>query len=181
VALRTTLRVPAGLSARTRGRRPWDSFFFRVLAGSLLVSLPVLAVVGLLTVIARPRSICLTPFSRAITAAGEDVRLATEQQRSSTQQVVLAIEHIAEGSRWVAATAQEIASAAARQGELADDLARSGWESAEIPETHRTENDQKALARVIPLVSKKSRRRSPDAPGADASVLGWKEEADGGA
>jgi hypothetical protein len=41
---------------------------------------------------------------------------------------VLAIEHIAEGSRSVAETAQEIAAAAARQGALATDLAGSGWE-----------------------------------------------------
>jgi methyl-accepting chemotaxis protein len=34
-----------------------------------------------------------------------------------------AIEHIAEGSRSVAATAQEMASAAASQGDLASDLA----------------------------------------------------------
>jgi methyl-accepting chemotaxis protein len=68
---------------------------------------------------------------RAMTEVGGDVRLASQQQRSSTQEVVLAIEHIAEGSRAVAATAQEIASAAARQSELAADLASSGWESAE--------------------------------------------------
>jgi hypothetical protein len=42
--------------------------------------------------------------------------------------VVLAIEHIAEGSRSVAVTAQEISAAAARQGELAADLAGSGWD-----------------------------------------------------
>jgi len=63
---------------------------------------------------------------QAMTKAGVEVRRATEQQRSSTHSVVLAIEHIAEGSRSVAVTAQEIASAAARQGELAADLAGSG-------------------------------------------------------
>jgi methyl-accepting chemotaxis protein len=57
------------------------------------------------------------------------VQLANQVQRSSTEQVVLAIEHIAEGSRSVAATAQEIAAAAARQGELAADLAGTRWES----------------------------------------------------
>jgi hypothetical protein len=41
--------------------------------------------------------------------------------------VVVAIEHIAEGSRSVAITAGEIAAAAASQGELAADLAGSGW------------------------------------------------------
>ena len=35
--------------ARTRRRRPWDSFFMRVLGGSLLVSLPAVAILGLLT------------------------------------------------------------------------------------------------------------------------------------
>ncbi len=67
---------------------------------------------------------------QAMTKAGDEVRLATDQQRSSTEQVVLAIEHIAEGSRSVAVTAQEIASAAARQGELAAELAGAGWEAS---------------------------------------------------
>jgi hypothetical protein len=38
-----------------------------------------------------------------------------------------AIEHIAEGSRSVATTARDMASAAVSQGELAADLAGSGW------------------------------------------------------
>jgi len=54
--------------------------------------------------------------------------VASQQQRTSTNEVVLAIEHIAEGSRSVAVTAQEIAAAAARQGTLAADLAGSSWE-----------------------------------------------------
>jgi len=62
---------------------------------------------------------------KAITQVGGQVQLATEQQRSSTEQVVLAIEHIAAGSRSVAVTAQEIASAAALQGVLAAELAGS--------------------------------------------------------
>jgi methyl-accepting chemotaxis protein len=66
---------------------------------------------------------------QAMTEVSGQVQVATQQQRSSTEQVVLAIEHIAEGSRSVAVTAQEIASAAARQGALAADLAGSGWES----------------------------------------------------
>ncbi len=71
---------------------------------------------------------------RAITEVSGQVQLASQQQRSSTQEVVLAIEHIAEGSRSVAATAQEIASAAARQGQLAAELADSGWERADEPD-----------------------------------------------
>jgi methyl-accepting chemotaxis protein len=67
---------------------------------------------------------------RAMTEVSGQVQLASQQQRSSTQDVVLAIEHIAEGSRSVADTAQEIASAAARQGALAADLAGSDWERA---------------------------------------------------
>ena len=55
------------------------------------------------------------------------VQVATQQQRSSTAEVVIAIEHIAEGSRSVAITAGEIAAAAASQGELAANLAGSGW------------------------------------------------------
>ncbi len=66
---------------------------------------------------------------RAMTEVSGQVQLASQQQRSSTQDVVLAIEHIAEGSRSIADTAQEIASAAARQGALAADLAGSGWET----------------------------------------------------
>jgi methyl-accepting chemotaxis protein len=56
------------------------------------------------------------------------VQLATQQQRASTDEVVAAIEHIAEGCRSVATTAQEIAEAAASQGRLAADLAGAGWE-----------------------------------------------------
>jgi methyl-accepting chemotaxis protein len=72
---------------------------------------------------------------RAMTEVSGQVRLASQQQRSSTQQVVIAIEHIAEGSRSVAATAQEIAAAAARQGELAIDLAGSGWKDEDGAES----------------------------------------------
>jgi len=68
---------------------------------------------------------------QAITEVSNQVQVATQQQRASTEEVVLAIEHIAEGSRSVAITAQEIASAAGRQGALASDLAGTGWESSE--------------------------------------------------
>ena len=68
---------------------------------------------------------------RAVGEAGDKMHIEHQQQRSSTEQVVLAIEHIAEGSRSVAVTAQEIASAAARQGALAAELAGSGWESTQ--------------------------------------------------
>ncbi|MFI4978664.1 MAG: hypothetical protein ACHQC8_08325, partial [Solirubrobacterales bacterium] len=64
---------------------------------------------------------------QAMAEVSGQVQLATQQQRTSTEQVVLAIEHIAEGSRSVAITAQEIASAASRQGALAAQLAGSGW------------------------------------------------------
>jgi methyl-accepting chemotaxis protein len=53
------------------------------------------------------------------------VQLSTLQQRSATAQVTEAIEHIAEGSRSVATTAQDMASAAASQGALASGLAAS--------------------------------------------------------
>jgi methyl-accepting chemotaxis protein len=65
-----------------------------------------------------------------MTEVSGQVQLASQQQRTSTNEVVLAIEHIAEGSRSVAVTAQEIAAAAARQGMLAADLAGSSWEGA---------------------------------------------------
>ncbi|GAC1672186.1 MAG: hypothetical protein PVS3B2_13980 [Candidatus Dormibacteraceae bacterium] len=67
---------------------------------------------------------------RAMTEVSGQVQLASQQQRTSTKEVVLAIENIAEGSRSVAATAQEIAAAAARQGALAAELAASGWEKS---------------------------------------------------
>ena len=67
---------------------------------------------------------------QAVAELSGNVQLDTQEQRTSTQQVVLAIEHIAEGSRSVATTAQEIAAAAARQGILAADLAGSGWDGA---------------------------------------------------
>jgi methyl-accepting chemotaxis protein len=65
---------------------------------------------------------------QAMAEVSTQVQVATQQQRTSTEEVVRAIEHIAEGSHAVATTAQEIAAAAARQGELAADLAGSGWE-----------------------------------------------------
>jgi methyl-accepting chemotaxis protein len=68
---------------------------------------------------------------RAMGEAGDKMQHEHQQQRLSTEQAVLAIEHIAEGSRSVAVTAQEIASAAARQGTLAAELAGSGWEGSE--------------------------------------------------
>jgi methyl-accepting chemotaxis protein len=65
---------------------------------------------------------------QAVAELSGNVQLGTQEQRTSTEQVVLAIEHIAEGSRSVATTAQEIAAAAARQGILAAELAGSGWD-----------------------------------------------------
>jgi len=65
---------------------------------------------------------------QAVVEAGGQMHAAHQQQRTSTEQVVLAIEHIAEGSRSVATTAQEIAAAAARQGELSGQLAGKGWD-----------------------------------------------------
>ena len=56
---------------------------------------------------------------REVAMAGGHMQAAHQQQRASTDEVGFAIERIAEGSRSVAITAQEIASAAIRQGELA--------------------------------------------------------------
>jgi methyl-accepting chemotaxis protein len=64
---------------------------------------------------------------KEMTDLSTQVQLSTQQQRSVTAEVMEAIEHIAEGSRAVAITAQDMASAAASQGELAADLAGSGW------------------------------------------------------
>lgn len=68
---------------------------------------------------------------QAMAEVSSQVQLATQRQRSSTDDVVRAIEHIAQGSRSVSITAGEIASAALSQGALAADLAQPGWESAE--------------------------------------------------
>jgi methyl-accepting chemotaxis protein len=54
------------------------------------------------------------------------VQLSTHQQQTAAAQVMEAIERIAEGSRLVAATSQDIAAAAARQGDLASGLAGTG-------------------------------------------------------
>jgi methyl-accepting chemotaxis protein len=58
-------------------------------------------------------------------ALNTQVQVSTQQQRSATAEVMEAIEHIAEGSRSVATTAQDMASVAASQGQLASDLAGS--------------------------------------------------------
>ncbi len=59
------------------------------------------------------------------------VQLATQQQRANVEQAMVAIEGIAQGSRSVAATAQEIALAASHQGDLSTDIAWSGERSAQ--------------------------------------------------
>jgi methyl-accepting chemotaxis protein len=65
---------------------------------------------------------------RTMAEASGRVQLATQAQRSSVEQAVVAVELIAERCRSVAATAQGIALAASRQGELATDLAWSATE-----------------------------------------------------
>jgi hypothetical protein len=74
---------------------------------------------------------------RAMAEVSNQVQLAAQQQRSSTDEVVQAIEHIAEGSHSVSKTAGEIAAAALSQGALAADLAQPGWKGAEeaLPES----------------------------------------------
>jgi methyl-accepting chemotaxis protein len=73
---------------------------------------------------AQQMSIWLSMMETMAEASGQ-VQLATEQQRSTVDQAVLAIGDIAASSRLVAATAQGIALAASRQGELAAELAWS--------------------------------------------------------
>ena len=62
-----------------------------------------------------------------------EVQVSALQQKSATAQIMESIENIAEGSRSVAATAQNMASAAARQGQLTSDLA-----GFDIPGAERT-------------------------------------------
>jgi methyl-accepting chemotaxis protein len=57
--------------------------------------------------------------------ASGQVQLATQNQRFTVEQAVLAMANIAESSKAVAATAQEIAVAASRQDELGAELAWS--------------------------------------------------------
>ena len=71
----------------------------------------------------------------AMTEASGQVQLATQVQRSTVDQAVVAIEHIAESSRSVAATAQDIALAASRQDRLAAELSDSWDEHLTIRET----------------------------------------------
>jgi methyl-accepting chemotaxis protein len=60
-----------------------------------------------------------------MTELSTQVQGSTQQQRSATTEVMDAMEHIADGSRSVAMTAQDMATAAASQGELASDLEAS--------------------------------------------------------
>jgi methyl-accepting chemotaxis protein len=70
------------------------------------------------------------------------VQVSTQQQRSATAQIMDAIEHIAVGSHSVAATAKEMASAAASQGQLTSELA--GFDSPiEAPPEFRLRTGQK--------------------------------------
>jgi methyl-accepting chemotaxis protein len=62
-----------------------------------------------------------------------EVQVSTQQQRSATSQITDAIEHIAIGSHSVAATAQDMATAAERQGRLTADLARFDPPAAKPP------------------------------------------------
>jgi hypothetical protein len=68
---------------------------------------------------------------QAMVEVSNQVQLTTQQQRSSTDEVVKAIEHIAEGSRSVSKTAGEIAAAALSQGALAADLSQPAWVGAD--------------------------------------------------
>ena len=65
--------------------------------------------------------------------ASERVRQASRQQLVNTAEIVEAIEHIAEGSRSVAITADGIAKAAVLQRAMAADLTRSGSDGDERP------------------------------------------------
>ena len=60
------------------------------------------------------------------------VQLATEDQRSAVDRAVEAMEQIAASSRSVSHTAKEIALAAARQGEIAAELADSPGRGTEV-------------------------------------------------
>jgi len=91
---------------------------------------------GVLSVEARAQQmqLWLSMMGTMAEASGR-VQIATEEQRSAVERAVSASEHIAESSRSLAATAQAISLAAARQGELAADIASS------TGERHATERE----------------------------------------
>jgi methyl-accepting chemotaxis protein len=62
-----------------------------------------------------------------MTEASGQVQLATQVQRATVDQAAAAIEHIAQSSQSVAATAKDIALAASRQDRLAAELSVS-WD-----------------------------------------------------
>jgi methyl-accepting chemotaxis protein len=64
--------------------------------------------------------------------ASGQVQLGTQQQRSTVDRAVVAIEQIAVSSRSLSITAQQIALAASRQDELATDLARPTTNSGQL-------------------------------------------------
>jgi len=72
----------------------------------------------------RQMELWLSMMAKMADASGR-VQLATEDQRSAVDLAVEAIEQIATSSRSVSETAKEIALAAARQGEIAAELAGS--------------------------------------------------------
>jgi methyl-accepting chemotaxis protein len=72
----------------------------------------------------RQMEVWLSMMVKMADASGK-VQLATEDQRSAVDRAVEAIEQIAASSRSVSQTAKEIALAAARQGEIATELAGS--------------------------------------------------------
>jgi methyl-accepting chemotaxis protein len=72
----------------------------------------------------RQMDLWLSMMAKMAEASGR-VQLATEDQRSAVDLAVEAIEQIAASSRSVSETAKEIALAAARQGEIASELAGS--------------------------------------------------------
>jgi methyl-accepting chemotaxis protein len=71
--------------------------------------------------------------------ASSQVQLATQQQRFTVEQAVLAMANIAESSRSVAVTAQEIAVAASRQDELGADLAWSADDRGSQSQNRKTD------------------------------------------
>jgi methyl-accepting chemotaxis protein len=72
----------------------------------------------------RQMEVWLSMMVKMADASGQ-VQLATEDQRSAVDRAVEAMEQIAASSRSVSQTAKEIALAAARQGEIATELAGS--------------------------------------------------------
>jgi Methyl-accepting chemotaxis protein (MCP) signalling domain len=96
------------------------------------------------------------------------VQVSTQQQKSATAQIMEAIEHIVEGSRAVAATAQDMASAAASQGRLTTGLA-----GFDVPESSEALFDAPSDSHPQVSCSRRAPHGIRDCDAGRATICGW--------